>query len=109
MSENSDQPEVFDPMSMMKGVRDANMDAWAKMMTQLVHTDAYAGASAEMLNAWLSTSTPFQKMLESTMTQTLTALKIATGEDVMRLAERLTNIEMRLDDMEAKLDEIRQR
>jgi hypothetical protein len=105
MSTNSENASEFDPLGMMKGMRDANMDAWAKMMTSMVNTDAYAGASAEMLNTWLSTSTPFRKTLETVMTQTLTALNLATGDDFVRMGERLTNIEMRLDDMEAKLDE----
>ena len=46
-----------------------------------------------------------REMLESSVTQTLTSMNIATSDDIVRLAERLTNIEMRLDDMEAKLDE----
>ena len=35
----------------------------------------------------------------------LTKLNMPTRPDVIGLAERLTNIEMRLDDLEAKLDE----
>lgn len=105
MSSNSENANEFDPLKMMKDMRDANMEAWAKMMTSMVNTKAYSGASAEMLNAWLSSSTPFRKTLETVMTQTLTALNLATGDDFVRLGERLTNIEMRLDDMEAKLDE----
>jgi len=105
MSTNSKNSDEFDPIEMMKGMRDANMDAWAKMMTSMVNTDAYSGASADMLNAWLSTSGPFRKTLETVITQTMTALNLATGDDFIRMGERFTNIEMRLDDMEAKLDE----
>jgi hypothetical protein len=39
------------------------------------------------------------------MTQVLTNLNMPTRDDVTRLAERLTNIETRLDDLEAKLEE----
>ena len=90
---------------MFKTMRDANMDAWSKMMIQLVNTDAYAQATGTMLDAWLTTSAPFRKALETTMTQALTNLNMPTRADVTSLAERLTNIEMRLDDLEAKLDE----
>ena len=38
------------------------------------------------------------------MEQVLTQLNMPTRNDVTRLAERLTNIEMRLDDMEAKIE-----
>jgi hypothetical protein len=105
MSENHEKFNVFDPTGMMKTMRDAGMDNWAKMMTGLVNSEAYAEANAEMLNAWLSSSAPFRKSMETAVNQTLTALNLASRDDVTRLAERFTNIEMRLDDMEAKLDE----
>jgi hypothetical protein len=95
----------FDPTGMFKNMRDAGMDAWAKMMVQLVNSEAYAKANSTMLDTWLSSSAPFRKALESTMTQVLTQLNMPTRADVTGLGERLTNIEMRLDDLEAKLDE----
>ena len=38
------------------------------------------------------------------MSQTLANLNMASRDDITRLAERLTNIEVRLDDLDAKLD-----
>jgi len=104
MSQTNDIFNPFDPTGMFKTLRDTNMDAWSKMMIQLVQTDAYAQATATMLDSWLSASAPFRKALETTMTQVLTNLNIPTRADVTALAERLTNIEIRLDDLEAKLD-----
>ncbi len=101
----SEQYDVFDPTGMFKTMRDANTDAWAKAMVQLVNTEAYAQATALMLDAWLAQSGPFRKALEAAMTQMLTKLQMPTRGDVISLAERLTNIEMRLDDLDAKLDE----
>jgi len=95
----------FDPTGMLKGVRDANMSAMAKMMVDFVNTDAYAESTGAMLDAWLTTSGPFRKVLETTMKQSLSQLNFPSRDDVTRIAERLTNIEMRLDDMEAKLDD----
>jgi hypothetical protein len=105
MSENNDTSAGFDPLDMLKRMRDANMDAWAKMMTDLVNTDAYSGANAELVNAWFSSNAPFRKALDCAMTQSLASLHLASSDDFIRLAERLTGIEMRLDDIEAKLDE----
>jgi hypothetical protein len=48
---------------------------------------------------------PFRKAMETSMTQSLSNLQMPTRADVTRLAERLTNIEMRLDDLDAKLEE----
>src|SRR5262249_37806801 len=74
-----------------KGMRDAGMDAWSKTMIQLVQSDAYAQATGTMLDAWLTTSGPFRKAIETAMTQVLTAFSMPTRADVITLAERLTN------------------
>jgi hypothetical protein len=105
MSQNNNNFNPFDPTGMLKDMRDAGMDSWARMMIQCVNSDAYARATGTMLDAWLSTSGPFRKAIETVMTQVLTNLNMPTRADVIGLAERLTNIEMRLDDLEAKLDE----
>jgi hypothetical protein len=105
MSQPNDTFNPFDPAGMFKPVRDAGMDAWSKMMIQLVNTESYAQATAAMLNAWLSTSAPFRKAVETAMTQALINLNMPTRADVIGLAQRMTNIEMRLDDLDAKLEE----
>jgi hypothetical protein len=43
------------------------------------------------------------------MAQSLRQLNMPTREDFVGLAERLTHIEMRLDDLDAKLDEMERR
>lgn len=104
MSQKPDE-QVFDPFGAFKNMRDSGMDAWSKMMIQMVNTEAYAQASSAMMDTWLTNSAPFRKVIESTMTQVLTQLNLPMRSDVTGLSERLTHIEMRLDDMEAKLDE----
>ncbi len=103
--DNNGNFNPFDPTGMLKTIRDANMETWSKMMIESVNTDAYARVTAEMLDAWLSNSTPFRKAIEAAMTKALGNLNMPSRAEVISLAERLTNIEMRLDDMEAKLDE----
>jgi hypothetical protein len=105
MSNTTETFNPFDPTGMMKAMRDSNMEAWSKMMIQLVNTEAYAQATAVMLDTWLASSVPFRKAVETVTTQVLTNLNLPIRDDVISLAERLTNIEMRLDDLEAKLDE----
>jgi BMFP domain-containing protein YqiC len=105
MSQSNDTFNIFDPTGMLKSMRDANMDAWSKMMIQLVNSEAYAQATGLMLDAWLSTSGPFQKAIEAAVTRVLTSLNMPTRDDVTRLAERLTHIEIRLDDLEARLED----
>jgi polyhydroxyalkanoic acid synthase PhaR subunit len=105
MSQKSDEQQAFDPFAAWKNMRDTGMDSWSKMMIQLVNNDAYAQASGAMLDAWLTSSAPFRKTIESAMTQVLMQLNMPTRTDITSLAERLTHIEMRLDDLQAKLDE----
>jgi len=85
------------------------MDAWAKAMVQAVNTDAYAKATGAILDAYLTASGPFREALEKTMTQALQQFSMPTREDFVSLAERLTNVELRLDDLDAKLDRIERR
>ncbi len=106
MTQNNGDFNPFDPTGMLKGMRDANMDAWAKLMVDFVNTDAYAESTGAMLDAWLVSSGPFQKALEDSMAKTLAALNLPSRDDVTHIAERLTNLEMRLDDLDAKLDEM---
>ena len=102
---NSNSFNPFDPTGMLKGMRDSNMDAWAKMMVEFVNTEAYAESTGAMLDAWLTTSGPLRKAMEKSMAQALAELNLPSRDDISRLAERLTHIEMRLDDMEAQIDE----
>jgi hypothetical protein len=106
MSETQAKVDFLDPTGMLRQMRDAGMGAWAKSMTQMVNSDAYAAATAAALDAWLSTSAPLRKAMETGMSQSLAGLNLPSRDDVARLAEQLTNVEMRLDDMEAKLDEL---
>src|SRR5438477_12196990 len=104
MSQTNDTFNPFDPTGMFKGLRDAGMDNWSKMMIQLVNSDAYAEATGAMLDAWLSSWSVFRKLIEATVTRVLTSLNMPTRTDITGLAERLTNIEKRLDDLDAKLE-----
>src|SRR5262245_23659770 len=101
MATTNDSFNPFDPTGMLKNLRDANMDSWSKMMIQLVSSDAYAQATGAALDAWLTNSTPFRKAVEGILTQVLTNLNLPTRADVIGLAERMTNVEMRLDDLDA--------
>jgi hypothetical protein len=96
----------FDPMSSFRQMRDAYLDVWAKAMVDTVNTEAYAKATGTMLDSYLAVSSPFREAVEKAMLQALTQLSMPTRVDFMGLAERLTNLEMRLDDMDAKLDRI---
>jgi hypothetical protein len=100
--------QPFDPMEAWRKMRDSYLDSWAKVMVETVNTDAYAKASGSMLDTYLSMSTPFRETVEKAMLQTLQQLSMPSRADFGRMAERMSNLELRLDDMDAKLDRIEQ-
>ncbi len=95
-----------DPMETFRELRDAYLDIWSKTMVEAVNTEGYAQASGAMLDSYLTLSAPYRETFEKTILQTLQQLGLPTSLDFSGLAGRLTNIEMRLDDMDAKLDRI---
>lgn len=104
MSQDRNDFDIFDPTGMLKTMRNDNIGAWAKAMAEFVNTDAYAEATGAILDASLANSAPFREAMEKAMKQTLANLKMPSRDDVIGLAQRLTNLEFRLDDMDAKLD-----
>ncbi len=104
-SGNSNKPsDLMDPW---RGMRDAYLDAWAKTAVDMVNTEAYAQATGAMLDTYLTVSAPFREAVERAMLKTLEQLAMPSRVDVVSIAERMTNIEMRLDDLDAKLDVIK--
>src|SRR6266436_7213340 len=106
MSTQPETPELFDPFGPWRVTRDATLETWSKLMIDFVNSEAYSQATSQWLDTYLTLSQPFQRAIETTMTQVLTRLNMPVRTEVISLAERLTNVEMRLDDLDAKLDDI---
>ncbi len=102
----SESAKPFDPFEPFRGMRDAYLDAMAKVMVDAVNSEGYAQASGVMLDAYLTASAPFREALERSMVHALEQLSLPSRQEVTALAARFTNLEMRLDDMDAKLDAI---
>jgi hypothetical protein len=74
----SDTGKPFDPFDMVRGVLDTSLAAAA----------------------------PLREMLEKTVRQAIEEIGLPSRADVARLAERLAEIESRLDTVDAKLDSL---
>jgi seryl-tRNA synthetase len=113
-TESSNLPNPFETMTSLwdanlknwKSIRDSNLESWSKMTTDTVNSDEYSRATGQWLDTYLTLSQPFRRIIDVMMTQVLTSLNMPMRTDVTSLAERLTNIETRLDDQDAKLDDI---
>ena len=103
-NEASKSNKPFDPLEPWRGMRDVYLDAWAKTMVDMVNSDAYAQATGTMLDTYLTVSAPFREAVERAMLKTLEQLAMPTRNDIISLADRMTNVEMRLDDLDAKID-----
>jgi polyhydroxyalkanoic acid synthase PhaR subunit len=101
-----DRAKAFDPMEPWRGMRDAYLEVWAKTMVETVNSEAYSQATGAMLDTYLTMSAPFREVVEKTMVKTLEQLAMPTRNDVISIAERITNLEMRLDDLDAKIDTV---
>jgi hypothetical protein len=113
-SESTNLPDPFETMTGLwetnlknwKSMRDTSLDSWSKMMIDSANSDEYSSTTGQWLDTYLTLSQPFRRIIDLMMTQVLTGLNMPMRSDVTSLAERLTNIETRLDDQDAKLDDI---
>jgi hypothetical protein len=104
-AERKDENSV-DPFEAFRGMRDSYLDAMSKLMINAVNSEEYAQATGAMLNSSLMASAPFREALEKATAAAMQQASMPSRQEVAALAGRFTNIEMRLDDMEAKLDRI---
>jgi hypothetical protein len=107
MSETrNNHTETSDPFEPFRAIRDKYLDAMAKSMVETVNSESYAQASGAMLEGYLTATAPLREAMDKSMAQALVQLSLPSRQEVAALAERFTHVEMRLDDMDAKLDRI---
>jgi len=106
MAAENENTKPVDPFESLRGMRDNYLDAMSKVMMNAVNSEEYAQATGAMLNSALVASAPFREALDKAMAAALQQSSMPSRQEVAALAGRFTNIEMRLDDMEAKLDRI---
>ena len=113
-SESTNLPDPFQAMTSLwetnlknwKSMRDTSLDNWSETMLDTVNSDKYSHTTGQWLDTYLTLSQPYRRLIDLMMTQVLSSLNMPMRTDVTSLAERLTNIETRLDDQDAKLDDI---
>ena len=95
-----------DPFEAFRKMRDSYFEGMSKVMIDAVNTEEYAQATGSMLNNYLTLSAPFREALDKAMVMALEQYSLPSRQQVVALAERFTNIEMRLDDLDTKLDRL---
>jgi hypothetical protein len=106
MTANGQDTKPVDPFEALRGVRDAYLDSMSKVMVNAVNSEEYAQATGAFLGGYLTLTAPAREALDKAMLQALEQFSLPSRQQVAVLAERLTHIETRCDDMDAKLDRI---
>lgn len=107
MSETQEKSSAAaDPFEPFRAMRDSYLEAMAKSMVEAVNSEAYAQATGTMLESYMAAAAPFREAMDKSMKHGLEQLSLPSREEIAALAERFANIELRLDDMDAKLGSI---
>jgi len=101
-----EKPKTYDPFEPFREMRDAYLDAMSKTMVDTVNSEAYAKATGAMLDWSLTATEPFRQTMEKAILQAMQQLSLPSRQDLGSLAERFTNLELRVDDLDAKLDRV---
>ncbi len=101
----SEAPKSEDPFSQMLKVWEDWSKNWAGSMSQMVASKQVADTMAQQMETNLGAMALMRRQMSDLMEQTLQQMNLPSRQAVVGLAERLTQIEMRLDDLQAKLDQ----
>jgi hypothetical protein len=103
----SDVKSGFDPAKLLKDARDAAMEAWAKLTLQMTSSHEYQRLQGAISSPALLAIALYRKAADSAMTDVLANLNMPSRQEVLQLSQRLTHIEMVLDDLGAGLEQLR--
>jgi hypothetical protein len=105
MTEQTEEPKV-DPFAHMIQFYDTWSKSWAQAMSETVSSKSFAESMGKQIESSLEALSLARKQVNEIMAQYLQQMNLPTRNEVISLAERLTKIEMVLDDIDAKLDEV---
>ena len=103
--EKPDKPEV-DPFAQVVQFYDTWAKSWADVMSQTVASRGFADSMGQQLEGSLDAYTLARRQMGELMEHYLRQLQLPTRKELISMAERLTRIEMAVDDLDAKLDEV---
>ena len=95
-------PEGIDLEAMTRQWQEIMMDSWSKATKQVVGSDSFAAASSSYMDWALS----WQKQMRNNTGQFLDSLEFPKRSDVARISKQVTAVEMRIADLEDRLDKM---
>lgn len=94
--------EGIDLETMTRQWQEMMMDGWSKATKQVVGSDSFAAASSSYMDWALS----WQKQMRNNTGQFMDSLEIPKRSDVARISKQVTAVEMRIADLEDRLDKM---
>ncbi|MCI0417842.1 MAG: hypothetical protein L0312_01250 [Acidobacteria bacterium] len=101
-----DDPSAIEPFSQMFQFYDSFAKSWSDAMSKAVSSKSFAESMGRQIENNLDTMTLMRRQMGDLIEQYLQQMSLPTRNDVINLSERLTNLEMSVDDLDAKLDEL---
>ena len=77
----------------------ANLDLWNRMLQSWIETETFAQLLGKAMQNYLTMHDAFGKALQEYMVQALQTMKIASADDITRLAEMIINLENKVDQL----------
>jgi hypothetical protein len=110
MSTAKDEPPpaempAADPLAQMLQFYDAFAKSWASVMSQTVASPRFAETMGKQVESSLDAVALMRRQVGEVIEQSLQQMSLPTRKEVAGIAERLTRLEMAVDDLNAKLDE----
>jgi hypothetical protein len=102
----SEESQVADPFAQMIHFYDNYAKSWSEAMSGAVASKGVAEAMGQQMEGSLEALTLWRKQMGTVFEQYLQQMSLPTKSQVVSLAERLTNVEMAIQDLDEKLDEL---
>ena len=107
MSKDQEATRQFDLLKSLRAARDTVMSDLAKVTLALTSTHLWQRVNAVIATPTLLVSALLREKREAAASEVLAVLNLPSREDVLTLSQRLTRIEMVLDDLGAGMDQLR--
>lgn len=106
MSDEKAEKPTVDPFAQMIEFYDSMSKSWASAMSEAVASKSFAESMSEQLEGNLEAMSLMRRQFGDFMEQYMQQMNLPTRAEVVSMAERLARLEMAMDDLDAKLDQI---
>ena len=103
---SEEKSSEIDPFAQMIQFYDNMSKSWAKAMTDTVTSESFAKSMAEQMESGMEVFSQMRRQMGDVMEKYLEQMNLPTRKEVVNVAERLTRLEMAIDDLDAKLDQV---